>query len=395
LLPKKVLKIDVLFDVIGEIMKILITLIISVCLFTLVRGQKNETKTYNLLVGTYSSVQNDGIFDYNFNTLTGDFELKSKLAGVENPSYLTVSHDGKHVYSVNEVRNGAISAFTFDQVSGELAFMNKVSSGGDSPCYVEIDDKDKYVFACNYGSGSLSAVLLNEDGSLGSDVQFFQHEGSGIDNSRQKGPHVHCTVLSPDNQFLLTPDLGTDKVGIYRFDAGKNSQPLTPANPSFISVKAGSGPRHITFHPNSKYAFLVHEMGGMVTAYDYKKGKLTEKQAITMLSPDFKGSVGAADIHVSPDGKFLYASNRGDANELVIYTISKKGTLKYAGRQSTLGRSPRNFAIDPTGNFLLVANQSSNEIVIFKRDIKTGLLSPTGKKIQVSKPVCLKFVVLD
>ena len=376
-------------------MKIAFTLIISVCLFTQAHGQREETKSYDLLVGTYNSAQNDGIFDYKFNTQTGDFELKSKLAGVENPSYLVVSHDGKHVYSVNEVRNGGISAFTFNQVSGELAFMNKVSSGGDSPCYVETDDNGKYVFAGNYGSGSLSAVLLNADGSLGSEVQFIQQEGTGIDDSRQKGPHVHATVLSPDNQFLLTPNLGTDKVGIYRFDVSKNSQPLTPGDPSFVSVKAGSGPRHITFHPNSKYVYLVHEMEGMVTVFDFKNGKMTEKQTITMLSPEYKGSVGAADIHVSPDGKFLYASNRGNANELVIYSINKKGILTYAGRQSTLGRTPRNFAIDPTGNFLLVANQGSNDIVIFKRDAKTGLLSPTGKKIQVSKPVCLKFTALE
>ena len=376
-----------------KMMKITITLILSVCFFTLVQGQKNEAETYNLLVGTYASAKSDGIYCYLFNVKTGDFELKSKISGVENPSYLTISHDRKHIYSVNEVREGAISAFTFNPATGELAFINKVSSGGDSPCYVEIDKKDKYVFAGNYGSGSLSAVLLNEDGSLGTESQFIQQEGSGVDKSRQQGPHVHATVLSPDNKFLFTPNLGTDKVGIYRFDAGKNSQPLTPGDPSFVSVKPGSGPRHLTFHPNSKYAYLVHEMGSIVTVFDYKKGKLNEKQTITMLSPDFKGAVGAADIHVSPDGKFLYASNRGGANELVIYAINKNGTLKYVGRQSTQGRAPRNFAIDPAGSFLLVANQSSNEIVIFNRDTQSGLLTPTGKKIQVSKPVCLKFVV--
>ena len=376
-------------------MKITFALIISICFINLAKGQMKEAKTFNLLVGTYSSAQNDGIFDYSFNAQTGDFELKSKLAGVENPSFLTVAHNGKHIYAVNEVREGTLSAFNFNPVSGLLAFMNKVSTGGDSPCYVSTDINDKYVFAGNYGSGSLSAILLNEDGSLGSDVQFFQQEGSGIDNSRQKGPHVHSTVISPDNKYLLVPDLGTDKVWIYRFDSGKNSKPLTPGIPSFISVKAGSGPRHITFHPNSKYVYLVHEMAGMVTAFDYKNGMLIEKQTITMLPPDFKGSIGAADIHVSPDGKFLYASNRGSANELVIYSINKKGILKFVGRQPTLGRSPRNFAIDPNGNYLLVANQSSNEIVIFKRDKKTGLLTHTGKKIQVSKPVCLKFVVAD
>lgn len=377
-------------------MRTTMALIIVICFFNLVQGQTNNNKTYNLLIGTYTtSIESDGIFVYDFNTQTGDFKLKSKIAGVENPSYLAVSRDGKHVYAVNEVRSGGISSFLFNSTSGELKFLNRVSSGGTSPCYVSVDDKNKYVFAGNYGSGSLSAVPLKEDGSLGTDPQFIQQEGSSIDKSRQQGPHVHCTVLSPDNHYLLTSNLGTDKVSIYQFDASKVSQPLTPAEPAFTAVKAGSGPRHLTFHPNSKFAYLIHEMAGMITVFDYKDGKLVEKQTITMLSPDFKGRVGAADIHISPDGKFLYGSNRGDANELVIYAIDKNGLLSYIGRQPAQGKAPRNFVIDPSGNFLLVANQDTNEIILFKRDKKTGLLTPAGGKIQVSKPVCLKFVVVN
>jgi len=373
-------------------MKIAIALIFVLCSIHLVHSQSNN-KSYSLLIGTYTKTStNDGIYVYNFNSQTGEVNLKSKVSGEENPSYLAISKDGKHVYAVNEVRNGGISSFLFNQTSGELTYLNRVGSGGDSPCYVSVDDKNKYVFAGNYGSGSLAAIPLKEDGSLGTDPQFIQHEGSSIDKGRQQGPHVHCTVLSPDNHYLLTPDLGTDKVSIYQFDASKISQPLSPAEPAFVSVKAGSGPRHITFHPNSKYAYLIHEMGSMISVFDYKKGQLIEKQTITMLSPDFKGKVGAADIHISPDGKFLYGSNRGNANELVIYSINKKGLLSYVGRQPAQGKAPRNFAIDPSGNFLLVANQDSNEIIIFKRDKKTGLLTPVGGKIQISKPVCLKFV---
>lgn len=373
-------------------MKTAIALIFVLYSINLVHSQSNN-KTYALLIGTYtSSSTSDGIFVYDFNSQTGEVNLKSKVSGVENPSYLAISNDGKHVYAVNEVRNGGISSFLFNPTSGELTFLNRVGSGGDSPCYVSVDDKNKYVFAGNYGSGSLAAIPLKEDGSLGAGSQFIQHEGSSIDKGRQQGPHVHCTVLSPDNHYLLTSDLGTDKVSIYQFDASSVSQPLSPAEPPFVTVKAGSGPRHITFHPNSKYAYLIHEMEGMITVFDYKNGQLVEKQTITMLPPDFKGKVGAADIHISPDGKFLYASNRGSANELVIYAINKNGKLNYAGRQPVQGKAPRNFAIDPSGNFLLVANQDSNEIIMFKRDKKTGLLTPTGGKIQLSKPVCLKFV---
>lgn len=372
------------------------SLIIVLCFISLFQGQSKKRKTYNLLIGTYTnSSKSDGIYVYDFDSQTGDINFKSKMAGEDNSFYLAISRNGKNVYSVNGDRNDGISAFTFNPISADLTFLNRVSSGGDSPCYVEVDDKNKYVFAGNYGSGSLSAISLKEDGSFSTVIQVIQHEGSSIDKRRQKGPHVHATILSPDNHYLLTTDLGTDKVSIYQFDATKTYQPLTPADPAYFSVKAGSGPRHITYHPNSKFIYLIHEIEGMITAFDYKNGKLIEKQTITMLSPDFKGKVSAADIHISPDGRFLYGSNRGDANELVVYAINKNGKLSYVGRQQTLGTTPSNFVIDPTGNFLLVANQESNAINIFKRDQKTGFLTPTGKKIQISCPTCLKFVIMD
>jgi len=375
-------------------MKQIFSLIIAACFANMLQGQPKNNNILNLLIGTYTtSVTSDGIYCYAFNSQTGDVILKSAISGVENPSYLAVSHDGNHVYAVNEGKTGSICSFLFNKASGELSFLNKVSSGGSGPCYVSVDERNKFVFAGNYNNGSLAAVALKEDGSLGADSQYIQHKGSGIDKGRQKGPHVHCTVLSPDNKYLLTSDLGTDNINIYKFDETKANQPLSPAEQDSVAVKPGSGPRHLTFHPDSKTVYLIHEMGSMITAFDYKNGKCTEKQTITMLSPDYKGRVGAADIHVSADGNFLYASNRGDANEIVIYSIDKKGRLTFAGRQPCLGKSPRNFVIDPSGNYLLVANQDSNEIIIFKRDQKTGLITPTGGKIQVSKPVCLKFVV--
>jgi 6-phosphogluconolactonase len=187
-------------------MKSIISLIIVMCFAHLAQGQAN-TK-YKLLIGTYSSISNDGIFCYDFNSQTGEFNLKSKISGVENPSYLAISHDGNHVYAANEVKNGTISSFLFNPSSGELSFVNKVSTGGSSPCYVSVDDKSKFVFAGNYSSGNLAAVSLNDDGSLGTEPQFIKHEGSSIDKGRQQGPHVHCTVLSPDNKYLLTADLG-------------------------------------------------------------------------------------------------------------------------------------------------------------------------------------------
>ena len=375
-------------------MKILISLIVLTAIFGFKTEQKNG-KTGNILfvVGTYTKdAKSDGIFVYEFNSNTGTAELKSKIAGEQSPSFLTFNKTGDFMYAVNETRNGNVGSFSFNRQTGELRFLNRVTSGGDSPCFVEVDPNGKYVFVGNYGSGTLSAIPVNADGSLKTDVQTIKHEGTSIDKARQSAPHVHSTFISPDNKYLLVPDLGTDKINIYTIDPGKGAAPLNPANPPFAQVKAGTGPRHLAFLPKSKYIYAVHEMGAMVTAFDYIDGKLTEKQTISMLPQGFTGSVGAADIHLSPDGKFLYASNRGEANDLAIYSVGKNGMLEHIGNQPVGGKMPRNFAIDPTGNYLLVANQTSNDIIIFKRDKKTGKLTQTENKLQVSRPVCIKFV---
>jgi len=372
-------------------MRISIARIFFLCLAILAQC-RNGSRTFKLLVGTYTgSSEEDGIYVFEFNSRTGDIKAVSKISGEENPSYLAVSADRKFVYAVNEVKDGKVSSFRFNDKTGELTLLNRVSSGGVNPCYISVDNRNKYLFAANYGSGTLSAIPSNEDGSLRDDLQIIREEGSGPDLQRQKGPHVHCTVLSPDNNFLFTANLGTDKISAYRFEASKTSNPLTPADPSFTLVERGSGPRHFTFHPNGRFAYLITELSGKIIAYDYKNGRLTEKQTIAIASPDFLGKVDAADIHVSPDGRFLYGSGRGNLNEIVIYSLNQSGEMDPVGRQPTLGHTPRNFLIDPSGNFLLVANQNSNEIIIFRRDRKTGVLTPANRSIQVSQPACLKF----
>ena len=378
-------------------MKTTMILILAICYVGMVWGQISKSNQYDLIIGTYTNKdKTSGIHVYTFNSKTGEFSFKSKAQDIPNPSFLVVTTDKKNLYSVSEAGggNGSVYAYSFDAPSGKLTLLNSVSSGGDGPCYVSVNENKKYVFVGNYGGGSLTAVRVNDDGSLSSDSQTIQNEGSSVYKPNQNKPHVHAAVISPDGHFLLVPDLGTDKINIYNIEEGK-AQPLTPAAQPFASVKAGGGPRHLTFSPDGKYAYLVQELDAMVTAFTYDNGKLEAIQSLTMLSDGFKGKVGAADIHTSPDGKFLYASNRGEANEIVIYAIDKDGKLKYSGRQSSLGSAPRNFAIDPSGNFLLVANQNSDDIFFFKRDQKTGLLSSTGKKITVSMPVCLKFVSLD
>lgn len=370
--------------------------ILIIAFFSNAMAQTSKDNNHYLLVGTYTNdARTNGIHVYTFNSETAEYNEKSKVVDIKNPSYLAISRDRKNVYSVSEGGEGkGVSAFSFDPSSGKLSFLNSGSAGGNGPCYISVDDKKRTVFTGNYGGGSLSATKLNADGSLSTDVQSIQHEGSSVNKSRQDKPHVHAVVLSPDNRYLLVPDLGTDKVNVYRYEPGKEKT-VSPASTPFATVNAGGGPRHLTFHPNGKHAYLILEMEGAIVAFDYKDGQLKSRQKITMLSPGFTGKVGAADIHISPDGKFLYGSNRGEANEVVIYSIGKDGQLTYAGRQSEGINTPRNFAIDPTGNFLLVANQNGNDIAIFKRDKSTGLLSPTGKTIQVDKPVCLKFAAMD
>jgi 6-phosphogluconolactonase len=353
-----------------------------------------RAQSYYLFIGTYTGSGSKGVYVYRFDSKSGEVEAISHTDSLANPSYLAISPSGKYVYTVNETDlrdTGYISAYAFDSSTGKLKFLNRQPSGGAHPCYVAIDHTGKWVVAGNYTGGSLALLPVHQDGSLQPAVQTVQHRGSSVNKSRQEKAHVHSTVFSPDDHYIFSPDLGMDKVMIYRFDP-KAKVKIRPAAQTFAASIAGSGPRHFTFHPNQKFAYLIEEMSGTVVAYGYKDGKLNFLQRIATHPDDFKGAIGSADIHVSPDGKFLYASNRGDENTITIFLIDQKtGKLQLKGYQSTLGKTPRNFMIDPTGNFLLVANQETNNIVIFKRDQQTGLLQPTGKQIEIPKPVCLKM----
>jgi 6-phosphogluconolactonase len=350
-----------------------------------------------LLIGTYTKKGSEGIYVYSFNTQTGAFKHISTAGGVDNPSYLVIAPDKKHVYSVNEVgqeRTGSVSSFSFDHATGQLQLLNKQAAGGEGPCYINTDEDGSHVLVGNYASGSLSVLPVQADGSVGAPLQTLQHTGSSVNKTRQDKPHVHCVEFTPDHQYLLVPDLGIDKVGVYKY--GKEVPPLTEANPPYAALPPGSGPRHITFHPNGKWAYLIHELDGKVTAYNYSKGQLKALQTISTLPDKFRGVISGADIHVSPDGKFLYASNRGDLNNIVYYAIDQNsGMLEHKGEQPTGGKTPRNFMIDPTGQFLLAANQDSDNIVIFRRDAASGALQPTGQEIKVSMPVCLKMLAIE
>jgi len=357
-------------------------------IFTLASLQAQENK-FNLIVGTYTkSCESKGIYVYEFDSNTGDFNLKSNTENILNPSYLTVSNDSKFVYSVSENDNkSSVSAFGFNSKSGKLDFINYQSPNGMNPCYIINDDKN--VITANYSSGSISVLGKNNDGSIGEVKQVVQHTGKGINVKRQEAPHAHMVYFSPDKKYVLANDLGTDKVYSYQYNPNSASEVLKLK--SSFDVKPGSGPRHLIFSKEGKIVYVLQELDGTITSFSYAKGMLKKVSETTVVAPEFKGDVSAADIHVSPDGKFLYATNRGTANDISVFRILKKGKLEFVQRTSTLGKGPRNFNIDPTGNFLLVGHQYTNEIVVFKRDKKTGSLSATGKKIELCSPVCLVF----
>jgi 6-phosphogluconolactonase len=348
-----------------------------------------------LFIGTYTEKgDSKGIYVYRFNTKTGDAEPVSTIMS-ENPSYLAIAPNGRYLYAANEGggSTGGVSAFTFDKGTGQLQFLNKQQGGGSGPCYVSVDSRLKWLMLANYGGGSLSVLPLHEDGSIAPLAQFIQHAGQGGTAQKPEKPHVHSATFTPDERYLLVADLGLDKISLYNFNSSV-AQPLSPAAPdSAIHLQPGNGPRHVTFHPTRPFVYVIEEKGGFVDAYRYKRSQFTPIQRINAHPSDYTGVVGSADIHITPNGKFLYASNRGDANNIVIYLVNEAdGTLKLQGFQSTLGKIPRNFVIDPTGRFLLAANQNTNNVVIFKINQETGLLEPTGKQLDIPSPVCLKML---
>ncbi len=353
-----------------------------------------DAQTNFLFVGTYTDSGSKGIYVYKFDEATGKATWISNTDSVVNPSYLVVSPDHKNVYAVNETGRdhpGNVSAFAFNNKTGKLKFINKQPSGGDDPCYITLTKNKKWAFVANYSGGSVAALPVKPDGSLKRYTQLIQDSGMSINKDRQEGPHVHSSVLSSDEKYLFTPDLGTDHVMIYHIN--QNAQyPLTAAKPQAFDAPKGSGPRHFTFSPDHLHAYLIEELSGTVEALEFKNGKLKSIQRIITHPENYKEQPGSADIHISPDGKFLYASNRGNENTITIFAINKiAGTLTLKGFIGTGGKTPRNFIITPSGNYLLVTNQNTDNIVVFKRDVTSGLLKATGEEIKVPKPVCLQL----
>jgi 6-phosphogluconolactonase len=337
-------------------------------------------------VGTYTGGASKGIYSYHFDDSAGRLTAMGLAAETPNPSFLAVSPNRRFLYAANEESAGRVSAFSID--GGKLKLLNTVPSRGAGPCHVALDQTGKWLFAANYNSGSVAAFPVHDDGSLGEAAAFVQHSGSSVNAQRQAGPHAHSVNLSPDNRFVLAADLGLDEILTYRINAAKG---LASSKPLLTKVQPGSGPRHLAFSPDGRFAYAINEILATVTVfqYDAAAGGLREAQTISTLPAGFTGANSAAEIAVHPSGKFVYASNRGHDSIAVFHIDAAKGTLTPAGYVPTGGKTPRNFTIDLSGKFLLAANQDSGNIVVFRIDQGTGGLTPAGVEAKLPSPVSI------
>src|SRR5579864_4624658 len=361
---------------------------------------KEHGKSYLLFVGTYTNTKagSKGIYAYRYDASSGQLTSLGLAAETENPSYLAVDPTHRFLYAVNELENyqgaksGAVTAFAIDHKTGKLSKLNEVASRGEDPCYLSLDKTGKYVLVANYTSGNIAAFPVQKDGSLGEASAFVQHHGTGPNKDRQEGPHAHFIRTTTDNRFAVVSDLGLDKLLVYRFEAANGS--LSPNDPPAADVPPGEGPRHVAFAPNNRFAYTVNELKSSVTAltFDASAGVLKAFQTVSTLPKDFTGQNDGAEVHVAPNGKFLYTSNRGHDSIAQFSIDQSSGRVTLVHNFPIQGKTPRDFELDPPGTHLLVAGQDTNNVVVFSIDSKTGELRPTGQSVDVPAPVSLTFV---
>lgn len=330
---------------------------------------------------------------YQLDLSKGNLTKVTSATNSINPSYLTLSPNGKYVYACTDTKTpnaGSVSRFEFNPKNKTLTFLNKQSSGGENPVYLSVHKNGKWLVNGNYTEGSVSVHPLFENGQIDSLTQNFQYADGSVNKERQTKSHVHSTVFSPQNDYLFLPDLGADKIRCYHFDETLQ-QPLTETNIPFTKTDLEAGPRHFTFHPNEKFGYCIEEMAGSISVYQYQNGTLKQIQRINTHPDTITTGFESSDIHISPDGKFLYATNRGKENNIAIFSIAKNGLLKNIGYQSTLGNHPRIFAIDESGKFLIATNVISGNVIVFERNTKTGLLKKVGNEIKMENVSCVQI----
>lgn len=370
----------------------------TVLVLTVISCTSSTPGTTYMYIGSYASSDHPGIYVFSYDENNLQLNEIQRLAGHTNPNFLAIHPTAPYLYAVNETiddqgnNKGLVTAFSIKEETGELNFLNKQSTMGKHPCHVSVLPGGSHVVVANYNSGNVTLLPVESDGSPGTATSVFQHEGSGPVQSRQAAPHAHSVFPFPDGEYVFSADLGIDKVMIYRVDR-KNGELIPNEAAPWAEMPPGSGPRHLDFHPDGRWIYVINELNSTVTLLDFNQntGEVSVLESITTLPPGWEGNNSCADIHVHPSGKFLYASNRGH-NSIALFRIEKDGRIKPSGHEPVRGETPRNFCIDPKGKRLFVANQRSGNITIFDIDQRTGMLTFTGKELKIDQPVCIKFL---
>lgn len=348
-----------------------------------------------IFISAFASGEKAGIHAFHFDGATGALKPAHRTSDIQNPFFLAVSKDQRCLYAVNAEKFGdkedeKVAAYAIQRDTGALSKLNEQSSKGTATCY--LDALGKTVVLANYSSGSVASLPVNSDGSLAEAASFIQHSGSSVDPDRQKGPNAHSIVIAPNGRFAFAADLGIDKVMIYRLDPTTAKLSVNEAQP-FVTMKPGSGPRHITFHPNGRVVYVINELANTITVFDYapESGRLTEHQTISTLRSDFKGKSYTADVKVTPDGRYLYGTNRGH-DSIAAYRVGNDGKLTLIAIEPSLGKGPQNLLITPDGNWLLCANMPGNSVTVFRIDHSIGSLKSSGQSIEMPMPSCIRWV---
>ncbi|NQV23883.1 MAG: lactonase family protein [Rhodopirellula sp.] len=375
-------------------MRIFSTLILGILLIMTSIAHADDPLIF---VSAFAAGEKGAIHAFHFDTKTGVLKPQQTTTDVQHPFFMVISPDGRFLYSIDTEKFGGsedefVAAYAIKDRSGKLERLNQQSAKGSASCYLDIDSTGKTVVLANYSSGSVAALPVRADGSLGAATAFVQHEGSSVDPKRQKAPYAHSIVISPDNRLALAADLGIDKVLVYRLDAANSKLTANEAQSS-VSVEPGSGPRHLTFHPNGKSVYLINELKNTVTFFGYEpdSGKLTTQQTISTLPADFDGVTHTADVKITPDGKFLYGTNRGH-DSIAFYRIGNDGRLTLIKIEPSLGKGPQNLLITPDGQWLICANMPGNNVVVFKINSDTGELTATGEPVSMPMPSCIRWL---
>ena len=348
---------------------------------------------YFVYVSSAADDNGSGIIQLDFNSENGQLKVLREFKDFKNTSYLNLTNNGRFLYAIRrgEEGKGFLVGFAIDEQSGALTFLNEISDFGRGPCYVSVSNEDKRILVANYSGGNVCSFKRNRKGMIKKMIASVQHYGGSKATDRQNEPHPHMILPAPQGDIVLVPDLGMDRIKTYRL-AGNGK--LLPSGRGEVVTPAGGGPRHFAFHPNGRFGYVINEMAGSVTAFSYDPltGNMTALQTLPSLPESFTGYNKSADIHLTPNGKFLYASNRGP-NSIALFAVNADtGMLTSRGTFSCGGEWPRAFAVDPTGKFLLVANKNSNDIAVFNIDPESGQTELVHRVNDLGAPQCIKFL---